>query len=165
MDLIECWHRLIGESLGGIGWAEMSVRAIIVFLYGLALTRIAGWRAFGKWSPPDIIVAIIVGSNLSRTLTGPAPLFATLVATTVFVAAYWIVAQLASRSPGFDWMAKGEAVMLVRNGQVDRKAMRTYAISERDMDEAMRERGLHSLDRVERAFLERNGKISILPLR
>jgi uncharacterized membrane protein YcaP (DUF421 family) len=66
-----------------ITWWHECARAILVFGYGLALVRIAGRRVFGKWAPLDIIVSIVVGSSLSRTITGNAALFSTLAAMTL----------------------------------------------------------------------------------
>lgn len=65
------------DAFGGTGqitWWQETARALLVFSYGLALVRIAGRRIFGKWSALDIIVSVIVGSNLSRALTGSAAL-------------------------------------------------------------------------------------------
>jgi hypothetical protein len=39
---------------------------------------VAGRRVFGRWAALDIVVAIVVGSNLSRALTGAAQLGGTL---------------------------------------------------------------------------------------
>lgn len=74
-------------------WWQECARAALIFAYGLALVRIAGRRVFGKWSALDIIVSVIVGSNLSRALTGSAPLFGTLAATTLLMALHWVLAQ------------------------------------------------------------------------
>ncbi len=162
MEWLDPFYRLIGEAEGDIGWAEMTVRALIVFAYGILLTRIGGWRAFGKWSPPDIIVAVVVGSNLSRALTGPAPLVPTLVATTALFAAYWALSFASSRSDLVDRLVKGTARRLVSDGKLDRPAMAATAVSRRDVDEALRERGVAELAEVESAHLERSGKISVV---
>ncbi len=160
--MIETIQHVTGDSIGRIGVSEMTVRAVIVFAYGLLLGRFAFTRAFGKWSPPDILVTVVVGSNLSRTLTGPAPLVPTLVATTVLVAAYWIVSRLASAWPPLDWLFKGRAILLVRGGELDSAALRRAALSHSDVEEALRERGFRTLDDVEESYLERNGQISVL---
>lgn len=162
MEWLDRFYMLIGESGGQIGWAEMAVRAVIVFLYGIVVTRIGVWRAFGRWSTPDIIVTIIVGSNLSRALTGPAPLFSTMVATTVFLIAWWLVSFAASRSDTLDWLFKGNAVRLVTDGTLDRDAMKKAVISKRDLDEGLREKGVGHVMRVVTAFLERNGSITVI---
>ncbi|MGH8291183.1 MAG: hypothetical protein ACREV7_19635 [Steroidobacteraceae bacterium] len=40
--------------------------------------RLAGRRTFARWSALDMIVSIIMGSSLSRALTGAAPLGGTI---------------------------------------------------------------------------------------
>lgn len=162
MDWLNDFYLIIGEAEGDIGWAEMSMRALIVFVYGVIATRVGAWRAFGRWSPPDIIVAIIIGSNLSRTLTGPAPLIPTLVASTVFIGAYWLLSFAASRSNWLDWLFKGSPVPIVVEGAVDRSAMRRAVLSQRDVDEALREKGVAQPSRVVTALLERNGRITVI---
>ena len=145
-----------------IGAAQMALRAVIVFIYGLVMTRLGAWRAFGRWSSPDIIVAIVVGANLSRTLTGTVPLVATLIATTVFIGAWWVVSFAASRSDRLDRLFKGAALPLVTKGRVDDSALRGAVMSRRDLDEGLRARGVVQLRRVGSAYLERNGLISVI---
>lgn len=162
MDWLHEFNVAIGEAYGEIGWAEMSVRALVIFLYGLIVTRLGVWRAFGRWSTPDIIVTIIVGSNLSRALTGPAPLVSTLAATTAFLFFWWIVSFAASRSDTLDWFFKGQAIPLVTGGVVDKEAMRKAVVSKRDLDEGLRQKGVAQSGRVVTAFLERNGNITVI---
>ena len=92
--------------------AQECARAVIVFVYGLILVRVAGRRAFGKWSALDIIVAIMVGSNLSRALTGGAGLFGTLLATTLLLVMHWICAQAAARIGWASRLLEGRPVSL-----------------------------------------------------
>lgn len=61
-------------TLGHLTWWQECDRAIV---------RVAGRRVLGKWAALDIIVSVIIGSNLSRALTGQASLAGTLAATTV----------------------------------------------------------------------------------
>lgn len=156
------FYTAIGEASGHIGWSEMAVRALIVFTYGIVVTRIGVWRAFGRWSTPDIIVTIIVGSNLSRALTGPAPLVATLAATTVFLGAWGVISFAASRSDTLDWLFKGVAVRLITEGAIDKQSMHKAAVSRRDLEEGLREKGVAQPFRVVSAFLERNGTITVI---
>ena len=65
----------------------------MIFVFGLALVRLAGRRVFGKWAALDIVVSIIIGSNLSRALTGNAPLWGTLAGTALLMALHWLLAK------------------------------------------------------------------------
>lgn len=162
MEWMESFYIAIGEAGGDIGWAEMSVRAAVIFLYGIVVTRLGVWRAFGRWSTPDIIVTIIVGSNLSRALTGPAPLLSTIAATTAFLFLWWLVSFSASRSDTLDWLFKGSAMRLISDGAVNREAMHKAVVSNRDLLEGLRQKGVAQPERVVTAFLERNGSITVI---
>ena len=162
MAWLESIDGLIGMDGGSIAWWQMSIRAAVVFLFGLVLVRIFGQRAFGRQTVLDVILAIVVGSNLSRTMTGNAPLFPTLAATTGLVLLYWVFAQIAARWHRVSWLVKGGVIQLAHDGRLDRRAMRRSGISEGDIEEAMRRSGIGSIDQVRSAYLERNGKISVL---
>src|SRR5688500_11455069 len=69
-------HDLIGPDSAAITWWQMSVRAVIVFAFGILLVRLSGKRTFGKLSAFDIVLAIVVGSNLSRALHRQRPILA-----------------------------------------------------------------------------------------
>lgn len=156
------FNRILGETANHIGWAQMSARAVLIFAYGLLATRLGAWRAFGRWSSPDIIVAIIIGANLSRALTGNSPLISTIAGTSVFIAAYWLVSMAASRSLWLDWLFKGSPVRLISDGAVDEAAMRRSVVSRRDLEEGLRQKGVARPGLVVAAFLERNGSITVI---
>jgi uncharacterized membrane protein YcaP (DUF421 family) len=84
-------YAIIGESKDQILWWQESMRAVIIFFYGLVLIRFLGRRAFGKHSTLDILLAIVIGSNLSRAITGNAPFIQTIIATAVIFALYWLI--------------------------------------------------------------------------
>src|SRR3954469_13579004 len=101
---------------GQVAWAQECARAVLIFGYGLALVRVAGRRVFGKWAALDIIVSIVVGSNLSRALTGNAALLGTLAATTLLMALHWLLAHAAARSSRLSSLLEGPAIELARDG-------------------------------------------------
>ena len=78
MEWIDSFHDLVKDG-GHIAWWQMTVTGVLVFFYGLALLRLAGQRHFGKLAAFDIVLAVLIASNLSRTLTANAPLVGGLV--------------------------------------------------------------------------------------
>jgi uncharacterized membrane protein YcaP (DUF421 family) len=154
------------ESVFGSGsdlaWYQECARGALIFLYGLALVRIAGRRVFGKWSALDVIVSIIIGSNLSRALTGSAALWGTLAATTLLIALHWILAKLVARSPGFSQFIEGRAAELVQSGAAIRSALHRHSVSEADLHEALRQAGVNELSATKAVTLEPSGKITVL---
>lgn len=162
MSLDAAFHGIFGHDSGSILWWQMGIRGTFIFLYGLLLIRLFGRRAFGKQNPLDIVVAIIIGSNLSRALTANAPFLPTLAATAVIVLLFWIFEHMAARLHLFGWIMKGRPVSLIRDGTLDRRAMRRTAVSVGDIKEAARTSGIPRLEGVAEAIYEPSGKISAM---
>lgn len=153
---------IIGPDSDAITWWQMSVRGVIVFLFAIALIRMGDKRIFGKSTALDIVLGIILGSNLSRAITANAPFFPTLITSAIMVLVHWLLAKFAYHSKAGS-LVKGHEQQLVEDGQFKHEEMKKHQITEHDVYEAMRLEGkcLH-IEEVKAAFLERNGSISII---
>jgi uncharacterized membrane protein YcaP (DUF421 family) len=149
-------------TMGHVTWTQECVRGLLVFLYGLVVLRIAGRRVFGKWSALDFIVSIMIGSNLSRALTGNAPLWGTLAATTLLLVLHWLLARAAAHSTRLSRLLEGHAIPLGRGGKVDVSALRRHGVSGADVDQALRAAGLEAASGTRLVVLEPSGRISVL---
>ena len=156
-------HAVFGKEGEAIAWWQMCLRATLMFLYGVFLLRLAGTRIFGKSVPIDIVMSVIIGSNLSRTLTGNAPLIEVMAATAWLMALHWALVHFAREHRWFSDLVKGQPHTLVKNGEVDWGAMRHEGIGTRDLETAMRDEGVGGIDEIGTATLERDGSISIVP--
>lgn len=155
-------HQWIGTQGEDIGVWQMSLRGVVIFLAGLLLVRLASTRAFGRWNALDIILAVIVGSNLSRALTGSAPFAPTLVATFVLVVLHALLARAVVRWPALSAFAKGKPSQIVFEGECDEAALRRHGLGRGDLESALRAAGHEDLDRVRSVWLERNGDITVI---
>lgn len=156
------WQGLVGGATKQVLWWQMGLRAVIVLIYGLAAIRLVGRRAFGRQNALDIVVAIVIGSSLSRTLTGNAPLAATLAASTIFLLVYFGLDHLAARWPLFSKLIKGSPVSLMQGGKLQDAPMRATSVTTGDIEEAARSAGHAGLGALDEAVLERSGQISTI---
>jgi uncharacterized membrane protein YcaP (DUF421 family) len=147
---------------GHIDWWQECARAVLIFVYGLVLVRLSGRRVFGKWAALDIVVSIVIGSNLSRALTGNAPLWGTLAATALLMALHWLLAQGVARSKYFSHLFEGSVIELARGGDYDKSLFLQHAISEGDLSEALRQAGVERVSETRLIALEPSGKITVL---
>lgn len=157
------------EALFGIqnhiGVYQECFRAAVIFGYGLVMVRLAGPRTFAQWSALDIVISIIVGSTLSRALTGNAPLLGTFAAVTVLFGLHSALAHAAARSERLSRLIEGRSIILIKNGVIDEIARLRHAVSKVDISEAIRNselRGLEDLHRIERMELQPNGKLAVV---
>lgn len=156
------WLTTIFGQQGELDAWQACARAVLIFAYGLLLVRIAGRRVFGKWSALDIVLSIIIGSNLSRAMTGSAPLWGTLAATTVLVLLHWVLAHLAARLQPVSRLVEGSPIILARGGEMTRGERIRHSVSEADLAEALRQSGISRPEEAEQITLEPSGKITIL---
>ncbi len=162
MTLADTLQTLIGADKPTILWWQMGVRGLIVFAVGLTLMRLAGARTFTRGSPLETVVAVIIGSNLSRALAGTTPFWPMLGVSVLIVLAHALLAHATLRSKTLDFLLKRPPVELVRDGRMDRKALSREGVDEGDIAASLREHGLTKMDDVRLAMLERDGKISVV---
>lgn len=135
---------------------------MLVFAYGLVALRLAGRRVFAKWSALDTVVAITIGSSLSRTLTGNAELLGTLAASGILLLLHWIVARIAAQYSTASALFEGKAVTLASAGHIVSQSRKRHAVSQADLDEALRRAGIATAAGASLIMLEPSGQITAL---
>jgi uncharacterized membrane protein YcaP (DUF421 family) len=163
------WERFgallgLGEPIEEVGVVAMALRTAIVYVVALVLVRLSSRRLLAKASAFDVIVAIMLGSILSSAINGSAPFLHSLVAGAVLLGMQWLFATVAVHTHWLGPLVKGGPVLLIRDGQVQEDGMREVDLTHEDLAEALRLQ-IHDEDpaRVRRAYMERNGKISVIP--
>lgn len=139
---------------------QMGARAAVVYVVGVVLVRTGEKRFIGKFSAFDVIIAIMIGSVLSRAITTPGDFFAKLAAALVLVFMHYAFATLAYHFDWFGTLVKGRTRKLVVHGEIQWDAMRRSHISEKDLKSQLRENtGTDDISQIEEARLERNGSL------
>ena len=164
MELYDLWESALGVGLEAkdLSASQMALRAVAIYVAILTIIRLAKKRFLGRASALDVVVGIIIGSIASRTITGNAPLLPSLAATAAIVAMHWLFSALAVRSHGFGTLIKGNSQVLVRDGRLDDEVLRAAHMTERDLEEALRQQGVKNLEQVGEARLERDGSVSVI---
>jgi uncharacterized membrane protein YcaP (DUF421 family) len=154
-------NELFGTA-GHITWLQECARSGVIFGSGLLLVRIAGRRAFARWSALDIVVAIIVGSSLSRAQTGNAPVLQTLAGAAVLMALHWLFARASARSRIVSALVEGPAISLATAGTLNERALLKHNVSAAALLEALRQSGPDDAAKTRAVILEPSGKITVL---
>jgi uncharacterized membrane protein YcaP (DUF421 family) len=78
------------------------------------------------------------------------------------VATHWVLTWLACRSHWFGDLVKGHSDVIVQDGKPIWANMLSHHISQHDLEEYARNKGIEDLSEVRLAFKERNGEVSVL---
>jgi uncharacterized membrane protein YcaP (DUF421 family) len=153
---------LIGPDQGADA-GQLCVRAVLLFAFGILCIRIAGRRTFAQYSPLDIVVALIVGSNISRVMTGKADVIPALSATLVLVILHRVLAMATVRWNFLSRLVKSKPIEIVRDGRIDEAALRRANLCIDDLHEAIRLEQVEQSREIRLATLESSGKVSVVP--
>lgn len=156
------------KSLLGIGVDEISilqilVRCVVIYVLGIALVRIGKKRFIGKIAAFDTIVAIMIGSLLSRAIT-ETDMFLKIVAVCfLLILLHLLFSLIAVYSDKFGNWIKGHDRVLVQDGEVLQDALRKSNLSKHDLMQMLRlNSSTTDVSKVKSARLERNGDISVI---
>ena len=142
---------------------QLSMRGILILLSALVLMRIGAKRALARKTPFDMVLIVIVGSLLSRSINGSGPLFGTIAASFVLVVLHRLLALLAYTAHPLGVAMKGAPGVVVENGRYVEKTLRQNHITTRDVEEDLRLDGkTEEIGDVRIARVERSGDISFL---
>jgi uncharacterized membrane protein YcaP (DUF421 family) len=141
---------------------QMALRAVVVYVVTVIIVRLGKKRFMGQGTAFDVILGIMLGSTVSRAITGTAPFVPALGAALVLVLLHWVLSWAALRSHAFGTLFKGHPRLLIKDGEIDDAMMQKVHMSERDLREDLRDKGVSELSQVTEARLERSGKLSVI---
>lgn len=141
---------------------QIGARALFVYMLGLAVVRVGKSRMISRVSALDVILGFILGSLLSRGITGHASISGTAVACAAIVAAHWVFTAIGYYWHPFGQLIKGHAFPVIENGVILESGLRRSHISRNDLMGELRDKGVDDVAEVKLAMKERSGDISVV---
>ena len=140
------------------------LRAIIIYLVVLFLFRIMGKRQFGQMQPFELVLTLIIADLATIPMAEiGVPVLHGIIPLLTLVILHFILTLLSRFSTKFSMLISGKPVIVINPKGIDYQALKKLNITIDDVFEAMRGLGFFSLEQVEYAIMETNGKLSVLP--
>jgi len=144
-------------------WWEFIIRGAGCYIGLLILLRLTGKRSFGEMSPFDIVVLILVGGALRSAMVGKDDSFlGPFFAVAGVLALDKVLGVLATLSPAFNRLLEGRDALLAKSGKLVPGALHRHRIPAAVFERELRAHNVRSVDQVEEARLEVNGRITVL---
>ena len=157
--------RMLGLDRGAhdLTVGQVCVRAVVVFLAGLVIMRVGNRRFLAKATPFDVLLGFVLGSVLSRAISGTAAFLPTIAGSLVIVILHRLLATLVFRAHGIGRLVKGAPLVLIEDGVLSEDAATHARLTPGDIAEALRMRGVATPRHVALATIERNGIVTVVP--
>jgi uncharacterized membrane protein YcaP (DUF421 family) len=141
------------------------LRATAVYLFVFVLLRLTGRRTMGEMNSFDLVLLLIIGEGTQQALLGrDYSLTQAFLVVLTLVLVDTGVSLLKQRSAWIARVLDGVTLPVVHDGKPEPELLRMERVSEEDVLRAARmQHGLESLDQVKVAFLEADGKITVVP--
>lgn len=138
------------------------LRPVVIYLFILFMLRVLGKREIGEMTPLDLAVLLILSETLQPGLVGSSTsVSGSIISAGVLLLANYGMVWLRFRSRRLEGLVSGNPVLLIYQGSLIREAMKREHITEKDLLAQLREQGIFSLDEVQMAILEDDGRLSV----
>jgi uncharacterized membrane protein YcaP (DUF421 family) len=142
---------------------DIVIRACVIFVFLLVLTRMIGRRELSQLAPFDLILLIIVGDAVQQGLTQDDYSMTGAIIAVGTIAVLQVVTSFTSfRVPPIRNLLEGHPIVIVQDGKPIEKNLKRERLTLEELMEEARQQQIGSLDEIEWAILEPSGNISFL---
>ena len=143
---------------------ELIARGAIVYALFLVALRLSGKRELGQFTIFDLALVLLASNALQPAITGTD---ASLPGGLIVIATLFVLNNLVAigrrRSATLRRLLDYTPSVIGRDGHWDEQVIDREGLSQDDLDAAIREHGLESIEEVKLAVLEHDGSISVVP--
>ena len=154
----------IGKDLWQIGIpvAEKAIRTGAVYGGIIVLLRLGGKRDLAQLNSFDLVVLLLLSNVVQNAVIGnDNSLAGGLFGAGVLVGVNAVVVRTVRRSDAGVMLFEGTPEVLVRDGQIDMRALHRLGLRRGDVVNAVRRQGASTLDEVDEAVLQPGGSITV----
>lgn len=143
--------------------AIIFVRTLILYFTLLLFLRLLGKRQLGEMELSEFLVASLIADVASNPLQDIGlPLLNGLLPVVTLFCCELLISSAAMRSIRLRFLLFGEPSLLIFRGVIDQKEMARNRFTLDELMTELRALGVRDIAAIEYAFLETNGKLSVL---
>ena len=142
----------------------ISLRTCIFYFLIIFAYRIMGKREVGQLGVMDLIISILIAELVAISIENfKDSILNTIIPIIILVLIEIILAILSMKFKKIRIFFDGKPSIIISNGKINYKEMVKQRYSLDDLLVQLRQNSIKSIEDIEYAFLEQNGKLSIFP--
>lgn len=143
---------------------KVLILSVASFAVLFVLTKLMGYRQISEMSFFDYVVGITIGSVAAEMATNiDAQWWRGIIAMAVYALFEILLPWISRKSVRARSFISGKPVVLIKNGQIDKNALKKAHLDINDLLASARGQGYFSLSDIDGAIMETSGKVSFLP--
>jgi uncharacterized membrane protein YcaP (DUF421 family) len=138
--------------------AEKILRALIVYLFLVALLRVFGKRELAQLNPFDLVVLLTLSNTVQNAIIGEDnSVTGGLVGAMALMTANYLLVRFIFKHRRLDQVLEGKPTTLIEGGQVRQKGLAKELLTKSELLMVAHRQGFSNLNEIERCVLEPGG--------
>ena len=155
------WDKMAMESIIG----HQLLRIVAIYLFTIIMLRLAGKRRIAHLSAFDIMIIIALGSAVGDVMVygeDVVPLSNGIIVVFAVIALQIIISKLTEHNKLLAFIVHGRGTEMIRRGYIVRHNLESEDLTEDELMELLREKGVDRISQVKEAVLERSGELGVI---
>lgn len=143
---------------------RIAVRALIAYVFLLALIRVSGKRLLSEATGIEFVLAIIIGDLVDDAMFATAPFAQLIAAAGTLTLLHLAIAIVAMYDLRIWRIVEGEPPVVLQNGMPQRKGMRHERMNRKEIASLLRVAGISAARwaEIKRARIEEEGRLAVV---
>jgi uncharacterized membrane protein YcaP (DUF421 family) len=155
------WSELFHLTVSPI---ELMLRGSVVYVGLVALFAVARNREAGPMSQGNMLVLILMAASTHHALVGESTSISDSFVVVVTILAWsYAIDWLRFRLPFVNDLLRSKPLLLVDHGRLVARNLERESITQDELHQQLRLRGIENISQVRRAYMEADGQLSVIP--
>lgn len=142
---------------------SLIIRTVILYAIVTLAIRLMGKRQIADMQPNELVVTLLISEIAAIPLQDmDQPVLSGFITISMLVIIEIIISILAMKSFFIRKMMSGKSIIIIKNGTVDMRAMKSVRMTVLDLVELLRTQDVFDISEVAFAVLEVNGQLSVV---
>lgn len=143
-------------------YKSIIIKTLILYFFIVVVYRIMGKKEVGKLSIIDLIVSILIAELAAISIEeAERSIFTSIIPIVVLVIIQISISFISLKSVKLRKLIDGNPIVIIKDGKLNFKDMTKLRYTIDDLIAQLREQGIKSIEEVNYAVLENNGKLSV----
>lgn len=143
-------------------YLSIIVKTLVLYFFIVVVYRVMGKKEVGKLSIIDLIVSILIAELAAISIEeADRSILTSIIPILVLVVIQISISFISLKSVSLRKLIDGNPIVIIKDGKLNFKDMTKLRYTIDDLIAQLREQGIKSIEEVNYAVLENNGKLSV----
>lgn len=143
-------------------YLSIIVKTLVLYIFIVVVYRVMGKKEVGKLSIIDLIVSILIAELAAISIEEvDRSILTSIIPIVVLVVIQISISFISLKSVSLRKLIDGNPIVIIKDGKLNFKDMTKLRYTIDDLIAQLREQGIKSIEEVNYAVLENNGKLSV----